>query len=56
MLDAAREASDFQRGRSRKDLLSDRMLLLSLVKDLEMIGEAANRVSAETRSALHAIP
>ena len=32
MLDAAREALSFARGRTRADLNSDRMLVLSLVK------------------------
>jgi uncharacterized protein with HEPN domain len=32
------------------------MLVLSLVKELEIIGEAANKASAETRSQSNAIP
>lgn len=49
MLDAAREAMAFAQGRRRADLASDRMLVLSLVKDIEIIGEAAYQTSEETR-------
>lgn len=49
MLDAVREAQGFVASRSRSDLDHDRLLLLALVKDVEIIGEAASRVSAETR-------
>jgi len=49
MLDAAREALRFAAGRSRTDLDSDRMLVLSVVKSIEIIGEAASKVSEETQ-------
>jgi uncharacterized protein with HEPN domain len=49
MLDATREAQGFVASRSRSDLDHDRLLLLALVKSVEIIGEAAARVSAETR-------
>lgn len=42
MLDAAHEAMGFVQGRTRADLNDDRMLVLSLVKDIEIIGEAAH--------------
>jgi uncharacterized protein with HEPN domain len=41
MLDAANEALGFIQGKNRSDLDTDRMLVLSLVKELEIIGEAA---------------
>jgi uncharacterized protein with HEPN domain len=44
MLDAAREAVGFARARKRADLETDRMLVLSLVKTIEIVGEAASRV------------
>lgn len=47
MLDAAREALSFVAGRARAELDKNRMLLLSLVKSVEIIGEAAGRVSDE---------
>ena len=56
MLDAANEAMGFARGKSRKHLEHDRMLTLALLKDLEIIGEAANRVSAEARSECPELP
>lgn len=56
MLDAANEALTFIRGRVRADLDSDRMLVLSLIRELEIIGEAAGKVSAETRSQNTSIP
>ncbi|MBM3471321.1 MAG: hypothetical protein FJX73_11110 [Armatimonadetes bacterium] len=38
MLDAGREALGFARSRCRSDLDGDRMLVLALVKDVEIIG------------------
>jgi uncharacterized protein with HEPN domain len=56
MFDAANEALSFIRGKSRADLDSNRMLVLSLIRELEIIGEAASRISRETRSQTSAIP
>ena len=56
MLDAAEEAIGFARGRKRQDLDRDRMLVLALMKDIEIIGEAAYQVSQETRQSLPEIP
>ncbi len=56
MLDAAREAVLFAEGRALEDLRQDRMLLLSLVKEIEIIGEAASRISPEGRAAIAGIP
>ena len=44
MLDAAREALSFVAGRNSEDLGRDRMLVLALVKEIEIIGEAASRI------------
>lgn len=49
ILDAAREAISFADGRSRTDLDTDRKLNLSLVRLLEIIGEAARGISEEFR-------
>ena len=49
ILDAAREAVSFSKGRSRADLDTDRKLNLSLVRLLEIIGEAARSLSQEFR-------
>jgi uncharacterized protein with HEPN domain len=56
MLDAANEALDFIQDKSRSDLDKDRKLVLSLVKELEIIGEAAGKVSADVRSQNSTIP
>jgi uncharacterized protein with HEPN domain len=56
MLDAANEALTFVQGKARADLNNDRMLVLSLVRELEIIGEAASRVSADTRRKNTSIP
>ena len=47
MLDAAREARLFIQGQSRRDLDLSRMLVLALVKDIEIVGEAAARISED---------
>lgn len=41
MLDAGCEALSFIKGRTRTDLDQDRMLVLALIKDIEIVGEAA---------------
>ena len=56
MLEAAQEALSFASGRTRKDLDSDRQLVLSLVKDIEIVGEAAAQVTEATRLELKDIP
>ena len=56
MLDAAREAIGFASGRTSEELTHDRMLLLSLVKCVEILGEAASRVTDATRESLPEIP
>lgn len=50
MIDAAKEALSFAQGRTREGFCKDRMLLLSLIKDIEIIGEAASKVTGEFRS------
>ena len=56
ILDAVREAGHFMNGRAKEDLAQDRMLLLALVKEMEIIGEAASRIGSETRALLPSIP
>jgi len=56
MVDAAREAVAFAAGRKRADLDHDRMLVLALVKDIEIIGEAAYQISQQTREQFPDIP
>lgn len=52
MLDHAQEAVELCRGRTRQDLGADRLLNLAMVRLIEVVGEAANRVS-KPRQELH---
>ena len=56
ILDAANEAVSFAKGKNRTDLDSDRQLNLSLVRLLEIIGEAARGISPEFREANPDLP
>lgn len=48
MIDAARDAISFAKGRSRHDLNEDRMLVFSLMKAIEIIGEVASRITQDS--------
>ncbi len=56
MLDGAREAAAFLADSSPAELQSDRMLTLALIKCLEIVGEAASKVSEDTQESLREIP
>ncbi len=56
MLDHAREAVAMAIGRTRSELDTDRQLNLSLVRLLEIVGEAASRVPAQERIRYPTIP
>ncbi len=56
MLESAEEAAEIARGKSRADLDRDRLLNLGLARLLEIIGEAAARVSPAFRESCPAIP
>lgn len=56
MIQAADTACDFVSGRRRSDLDTDQMLLFALVRAIEIVGEAASRVSAVTRQVKADIP
>ena len=56
MLDDAEEALRFVGGRAREDLNDDRMLTLACTRLLEVIGEAARQVSAESRDRYSQVP
>jgi uncharacterized protein with HEPN domain len=56
MLDAAKEAASFARNKTRKSLNTDRQLVLSLVKAIEIIGEAAANVTTKCREEFPHIP
>mgnify|MGYP001815200499 CR=1 FL=1 len=56
MLEHAQEAVQLVEGRARTDLDENRIHSLALVRLLEIIGEAAAGVSAESRSRFPGIP
>ena len=56
MLDAAKEVLSFAKNKSRGDFDSDRMLVLSIVKSIEIVGEAASKVTQETKEIYTELP
>ncbi len=56
MLEAAKDAVGFLKDKTRDDLDRDKQLTLSLLKSLEMIGEAASKVSKECQLGCEPIP
>jgi uncharacterized protein with HEPN domain len=56
MLDAVKEALAFSKDKQRGDLDDDRMLTLAIIKDLEIIGEAASKLTPEFKAAHSHIP
>ncbi len=56
MIEAAESAIEFVSGRERADLDTDRMLLFAVIRAIEIIGEAASKISEETRATHSAVP
>lgn len=56
MIDAAAEAISFIEGKSREELNDNRMLVLSIIKDVEIIGEAALKLTSTTKEKYPTIP
>ena len=56
MIDAAESVIQFTTGRSPSDLNADRMLLFAVVRAIEVVGEAAARMSEDLRSAAPRVP
>ena len=56
MLEASREAAAFALGRDRQSLNRDRVLMLAAVRCIEIIGEAASKISPELRLEYSQIP
>lgn len=56
MIDAGEAIGEFVSGRARRDLDSDRMLLFAVVRAIEVMGEAAARLSDETRARVTTVP
>ncbi len=56
MLEAIDDAASFIAGRQRSELDSDKMLLFALVRCVEIVGEAASRLSSEAQATAPEIP
>lgn len=56
MIGAAESTARFLAGRQRQDLDQDEMLCFALTRAIEIIGEAASRVSHEAQDALPNVP
>ena len=56
ILDAANQARQFAEGHERHDLCKNKQLLFALVKCIEIMGEAASKVSDEAKSLHNCIP
>jgi len=56
MLDHAQEALDLLAGKDKNNLASDRVLELALVRLVEIVGEAATRLSPEDQARYPSIP
>lgn len=56
MADACREALGFCENKTKHDLATNRMFALALIKELEIIGEAASKVSEDFRIKHSKIP
>ncbi len=55
-IDAIYAAISFTQGRQREDLDKDSMLAFALVRAIEIVGEAATKVSIETREQHPEVP
>jgi len=56
MIDAAEEALTFIEGNSKEESIKDRMLILSLIKEIEIIGEAASKITQPFKKKHSEIP
>ncbi len=56
MIDAAESIAQFIHGRARADLDKDLLLQFAVLRAVEIIGEAASRVSSETQSNTPQVP
>ncbi len=56
MLDSTKAILSFTKGKRRASLDKDRLLLSAVLRELEIIGEAANRVSEKTKKKLPHLP
>ena len=56
MLAAAKEVMEFEAGKTRMDLEKDRLHMLAIIKSIEIIGEAASKVTETFKTENSKIP
>jgi len=56
MIDSCEQALAFAQGKTRSDLSSDTMLIFALVKAVEIVGEAASKVTEAGRLEMPDVP
>jgi len=56
IVDAVEAARQFAEGRTRRDLDTDLMMFFALVRAVEIVGEAAARLSEEARRTIPDVP
>ncbi len=56
MLDSAKAILQFLQGKARVDLDRDRLLLSGIVRELEILGEAAGKITQITQELFPKIP
>ena len=56
MIEAAEAVREFVSGRTIADLNQNRMLLFALLRAIEVLGEAASKISVEARTASDGVP
>lgn len=56
MIDACTKAREFIANKTKSDLESDKLLQFAVTRAIEIVGEAASRVTAETKCCHPEIP
>ncbi len=56
IIEASEVIGEFVKGRRRLELDADRMLLFALIRAIEVIGEAASKLSPEAQSMAPGVP
>lgn len=56
MLDCARAISEFSNAKTRQDLDTDRFFASAIMREFEVLGEAASKISMQTRALFPEIP
>lgn len=56
MLDAAKTIQEHIKGKKQSDLVRNRLLLGGIIRELLLIGEAANAISSQAKALISSIP